>query len=280
MPGKPWNAKEKKLLRRQVMTEARLLAEVRLDGRTLNAIRSQVTRMALVEKRASRKKWSVEERRRLRKLQSEGFTPKEIHEFDLLGGPVRTRWSITKQWGRMKLANRRRSRLMKKKRVWTAGEQRKFKAYLRRHSRTQTPEEIGKVWAVARSTVARWQNALGLKVPREAVVKMVYSQRKQSAARKRIQRASKRMWEGRRAAHEKELLEQRKELRHRDPPVPEQVCTDCRRSWPKRRSFFHIREKKISMGTSRYYKHRCVLCENARRRHNDRKRRKARTPKT
>ena len=119
----------------------------------------------------------------------------------MLGGPVRTRWSITKQWGRVKLANRRRSRLMKKKRVWKAGEQRKFKAYLRRYSKTQTPEEIGKVWAVARSTVARWQNALGLKVPREAVVKMAYSQRKQSAARKRIQRASKQMWVARRAGH-------------------------------------------------------------------------------
>ena len=274
MPGKPWNAKEKKALRRQVKTEARTLADVSLEGRTLNAIRSQVARLALVEKRANRKKWSFDERRQLRKLHSEGFTPKEIHEFDLLGAPGRTRWSITKQWGRMKLANRRRSRLMKKKRVWKVGEQRKFRAYLRRHSKTQTPEEIGKVWGIARSTVARWQNSLGLKVPREFVVKMSYSQQKQFAARKRIRRASKRMWEVRRQRHEQELLQQTRELRHRDPPVPEQVCTDCERSWPKRRAFFHIREKKISMGTSRYYKHRCVLCENARRRHNDRKRRR------
>lgn len=271
MPGKPWNAKEKRALRRQVKTESRVLADVRVEGRTLNAIRSQAARMVLVQKRANRKKWTTEQRRRLRKLRTEGFTPKEIFEFELLGDPTRSRWSITKQWGRMKLANRRRSRLMRNKRIWKMGEHREFRAYLRRHSKTQTPEEIGKRWGVARSTVARWQNELGVKVPREDVLKMVYSRAKQLTALRRIRRASKNMWEVRRKAHEEKLLRIARDAERGNQPVPEQVCSDCGRTWPKRRGFFHIREKKISMGTSRYYKHRCVLCENARRRRNDRK---------
>ena len=277
MPGSPWTPSEKKTLRRQVQKEGRALVDVAIDGRTINAIRSQAVRMRLVEKRASRQKWPAKQRRRLRELKEEGFTPREICEFDLLGDPPRTKWSITKQWGRMKLANRRRARLMRKKKIWEPGDRERFRKYLRKYSKTQTPEEIGRAWGVARSTVARWQNELGIKASREQVMRMGYSLVKQNRARKKIRQNSKQMWVRRRADREQALYDLAEEIRTSARPAAEQVCSDCEQSWPKRREFFHIREKKISMGTSRYYKHRCVLCENRRRRAKVRRRKRSRS---
>ena len=277
MPGAPWTPSEKKTLRRQVKKEGRALVEVTIDGRTINSIRSQVVRMRLVEKRASRQKWPAKQRRRLRELKEEGFTPREIYEFDLLGNPPRTKWSITKQWGRMKLANRRRARLMRKKKIWGPGDKERFRKYLLRHSKTQTPEEIGRAWDVARSTVARWQNDLGIKATREQVMKMGYSLAKQKRARNKIRQNSKQMWLQRRANQEQTLYDLAEKIRTSARPAAEQTCSDCGCSWPKRREFFHIREKKISMGTSRYYKHRCVLCENRRRRDKVRGRKRSRS---
>lgn len=266
MPGPPWTAKEKKALKRQVKREKRSLSEVEIDGRTVNAIRAQAVRMDLVSRRASRAKWSQQQLDRLKELQQAGFTPQQIYDGRLLGDPPRTKWSITKQWGRMHLADNRRSHLMKKKKRWAAGELEKFKAYLRRHSRKQTPEEIGKHWGVARSTVSRWQNELGVKATREQVMKMKYSLEKQQAARKRIRQANRQRWRERIQQREQSLHELAAELRSRERPPEEKQCSDCHVSWPRRREFFPVTEKKISIGTSRYYKQRCILCENSRRR--------------
>lgn len=266
MPGAPWSNQEKRALRRQVRREKRALADVTIDGRTIHSIRSQAVRLDLVEKRTSRAKWSAAERRRLRELKDQGFAPTEIAAFGLLSDPPRSRWSITKQWGRMKLANRRRSRLMRRKKRWALGEKERFREYLLKHSAVKTPEEIAKIWGIARSTVARCQQELGVKATRERVLQMKYSQAKQRRARTRIQSSSRRMWERRRALEIEKLQTLADEMRAANHPPIEQVCADCQRSWPRRREFFHIREKKISMGTSRYYKRRCVLCENIRRR--------------
>ena len=70
----------------------------------------------------------------------------------------------------MKLADRKRSRRMKEKKVWKVAEKERFKRYLRQYSVAMTPEQIGKSWGVARSMVARWQTRLGLKQPREKVL--------------------------------------------------------------------------------------------------------------
>lgn len=265
MPGAPWSNQEKRALRRQIRREKLALGDVKIDGRTVHSIRSQAVRLQLVEKRTSRAKWSASERRRLRELKEQGFLPTEIAELGLLGEPARTRWSITKQWGRMKLADRRRSRRMRRKKKWGLGEKERFHQYLRKHSAVKTPEEIAKVWGIARSTVARWQVELGVKVPRERVLQMAYSRAKQRRARVRIRSSSRRMWDRRRASQVDNLRTLADDMRAAEHPPREQVCVDCEQSWPRRREFFHIREKKISMGTSRYYKRRCVLCENIRR---------------
>ena len=269
MPGPPWTKKEIQSLKRQVIRQKRTMANVDIQGRTVNAIRAMAARLNIMETPVSRAKWSSRQRQRLKQLKNEGFTPQDIYEFDLLGEPLRTKWSITKQWGRMNLADPRRSKLMKKKKWWKPGEKTKFRQYLLRHSKKQTPEEIAKIWQLARSTVSRWQNNLGIKASRDQVMKMEYSLQKQQRARRRIRKASREMWKQRRKDRERTLRALAEELRSSSKPPREQLCRDCDISFPKRREFFPIHEKKISIGTSRYFKHRCVLCENKRRRDND-----------
>lgn len=194
MPGTPWTAKERKALRRQILREKKTPAQVEIDGRSVNAVRAQAARMDLIPKRASRAKWSQRQLDLLQDLQQQGLTPQQIYDGSLLGEPVRTKWAITKQWGRMHLADQRRVDLMKQKKRWANGELGKFHAYLLKHSSSKTPEEIARHWSVARSTVSRWQNALGVKATRDEVLQMRYSREKQRRALKRIQEASRRMW--------------------------------------------------------------------------------------
>jgi len=228
----------------------------------------------LVEMRANRRKWPSRQRRLLRKCKEQGLTPVEIFEFGLLGDPHRSFWAIRKQWGRMKLSDRRRARQMRKKKIWKPGEKKKFDTFLRKNSKQMTPEEIGKEWGVARSTVARRQTELGVKATRDQVMAMDYSLAKQKRARQRIRRNSINMWAKRRSNRESDLVNMAEEFRDSPRPPDERTCSDCGRSWPKRREFFHTSEKKISIGVSRYFKHRCVLCENERRRSHEQKKKK------
>ena len=276
MPGQRWKPVEKDQLREQIAERLLAIADVSISGRNANAVRSQALRMGLIQRGPSRTKWSSKQKQRLKKLKQEGLTPLQIFQFGLLGEPHRSLWSITKKWGRMKLADRKRSRQMKRKKIWQAGERPKFDAFLRKHSRSMTPEEIGKIWQVARSTVARRQTELGVKVPREQVMQMVYSLNKQKRARQRIRRENTRNWARRRQAREAQLLQYAEKLRSQQRPPEEQTCSDCDTSFPKRKEFFHTTEKKISIGRSRYFKRRCVLCENARRREIERKKRRRR----
>jgi hypothetical protein len=163
---------------------------------------------------------------------------------------------------------------MRNKKQWKPGEKQTFLKFLKKQSQRMTPEEIGKEWKLARSTVSRIQSQFGLKATRDEVLLMKYSLAKQERARRRIRRDNIRHWENRRLERETEMLGSAKELRRTMKRLDERVCEDCQRSWPKRREFFHINEKKISIGTSRYFKRRCVLCENTRRRLQDQKKKR------
>ena len=278
MPGKRWTKTELKSLRRQLAANGRRVEEVRISGRTSHAVRTQAVRLDLIRARDSRWPWAAPQRKLLRELKQSGFTPLQIYQYELLGDPLRSRWAITKQWGRMKLADRGRSNKMRRKKRWKTGERQQFDAFLRKNSRRMTPEQIAKVWGVARSTVARRQTELGVKVSRDLVMQMEYSQAKQQKARKRMRQGNLRRWERHRREKEDSLVQLAERLRSNERPPVEQTCTDCGRSWPKRKDFFHTRDKRISIGTSRYYKHRCVLCENQRRRDAERGRKQTHSP--
>jgi len=279
MPGKRWTSTEKDALQAQIVHEQRSLDEVTIPGRTPYAIRSQAARMNLIEQRPGRMKWSPDQMKLMKQYKKEGLTPQHVFEFSLLGEPYRSVWAITKKWGRMKLADRKRSRSMRNKKQWQPGEKKIFIQFLKKQSRRMTPEEIGKQWGLARSTVSRIQSQFGLKATRDEVLLMKYSLAKQERARRRIRRDNIRHWENRRQQRETEMLASARELRRTTKRLDERVCEDCQRSWPKRREFFHINEKKISIGTSRYFKRRCVLCENTRRRLHDQKKKRGKPGK-
>jgi hypothetical protein len=274
MPGQRWTKDELESLRRQLAASGGRLQDVRIKDRTAHAVRTQAVRLGLIRARDSRWPWPKRQRDLLAQLKQAGFTPLQIYQYELLGDPPRSRWAITKQWGRMNLADRKRSSKMRRKKQWKPGERKQFDDFLKRHSETMTPEQIAKVWNVARSTVARRQTELGLKMTREAVLQMDYSQAKQQRARQRMRRGNLRRWERHRQEKEDSLVRLAERLRSHQRPPAEQTCTDCGRSWPKRKDFFHTRDKRISIGTSRYYKHRCVLCENQRRRDAERDRKR------
>ena len=266
MPGKHWTDRDKKTLRRQILVDRRPFNLVKIDGRTANAIRRQAMRSGIVEAGEPRLAWSLAQRRRLKKSKRQGLTPEEIFNYALLGEPTRSLWAIKKKWGRMKLSDRRRARRMRNKKVWKPGEKKRFDAFLRKHASTMTPEQIGQQWGVARSTVARRQTELGVKAPRDNVLQMEFSLAKQRRARRRARRNNLKRWAQWRDDREQEFVKLAKQLRANSKPPEERTCTDCGHSWPVRRTFFHTSEKHISIGTSMYYKQRCRLCENARRR--------------
>lgn len=268
MPGARWTKSEIKALRKQ-LREGRAIEDVEIPGRSMHAIRRQASRLQLIEQRPGRYPWPQRQIDKLKELAAEGLTVTEIHQFDLLGEPPRSLWGIRKTWGRLGLTDPERAERMRHRKVWAPGEMKKFDAYLRKHSRTMTPEEIGKEWGVARSTVARRQTELGLKRTRAEVLKMPYSQKKRDAARRRLRKRNISYWRAQRESREQQMIELAVELTERN--VETQVCSDCQREWPRRAEFFHTTEKRISIGTSRYFKHRCILCENQRRRRKEKR---------
>ena len=265
MPGARWTNKELQQLKRQ-LRDLEAIEDVSLPGRTMHAVRRQAGRMQLISQRPGRFKWPSRQVEKLRQLAAQKLTVTEIWRFELLGEPHRSLWAIRKMWGRLRLADPGRSRRMQHRKVWAPGERSKFDRFLRRHSGTMTPEEIGKQWGLARSTVARRQTELGVKRSRDEVLKMDYSQEKRERARRRLRRRNLEYWRHRRKEREREMEELAEQVRRRRPEQEEQACVDCRRTWPRRAEFFHATEKQISIGTSRYFKHRCILCENSRRR--------------
>ncbi|MCA9173384.1 MAG: hypothetical protein KDB14_02730 [Planctomycetales bacterium] len=263
MPGARWTKSETKSLRKQ-LKEGRAIEDVEIDGRSEHAIRRQAGRLNLISQRDGRYRWPQRQLDKLRELAGQGLTVGEIYEFELLGEPARSLWAIRKTWGRLGLSDPRRAERMRQRKVWAPGERRKFDAYLRKHSGAMTPEQIGTHWGLARSTVARRQTELGIKRTRAQVLKMEYSRNKREAARVRLRKRNLTYWRERRERREQELAELADQLRRRGCET--QTCVDCGQSWPRRPEFFHTTEKRISIGTSRYFKHRCILCENRRRR--------------
>ena len=266
MPGRRWNAKEIASLESQVKDQGLPLEQVKIQGRTAHAVRVRAVRSGLIVGRKPRYHWTAAQRKVLKQCKKSGMTPEQIFVLHLLGDPPRSIWAIKKMWGRMKLSDRKRSRRMKRKKRWKPGEKAEFKKFLKKHSSSMTPEQIAKQWKVARSTVSRWQIQLGVKQPRETVLRMEYSVAKQQRARQRTRRRNRQRWNQWREGRESELHELADELRSRFKSLKERTCQVCGNVWPLRSEFFHSNEKRIEFGKSRYYKNRCRICENTRRR--------------
>lgn len=177
--------------------------------------------------------------------------------------------SIKKAWGRKKLSNRKRARLLKKKKIWSEEEKESFHEYLQEHSSFLTPEEIAKKWKIARSTVVNHQTNLGVKISRKEVLALPGSRKKRQRSARRSAEETVKRWNKWREQHIDELMSMAQTIRETGS-VPERICSDCETSWPLKPAFFQHQDKKFSLknfnGTTRYYMNRCRICEAKRRR--------------
>ncbi len=271
MPGLQWSASELKSLYQQIVEENKDGKQVVISGRSRAGITMKAIRQGLIKLNRLRRVWPRRQKKLLRQLKERGYTPRDIADSSLLGLPDRTLWAIRKMWGRQKLSDRRRSRLMTQKKVWQPNEKELFIKYLHENSSTKTPEEIGVHWNLARSTVASWQRKLNLKQPYQVILRMDYSRLKQKIFLARNSRRMFKYWRHWQSLHEEALLAAAADLREKTLNISERICLDCNKSWPLRAQFWHFSHKKTEFGTSRYFKHRCRLCENLRKRKKNRR---------
>jgi hypothetical protein len=261
MPGRHWTSV-------QVSELVRLTdegfdprdGEINIAEKTRNAIIQKALRLGLIPLRyEKRDPWPLRQRRRLKKAKRNGLTPEEVCKCGLLGTPLRSLWAIKKQWGRMKLSDKKLRRAFSKKRTWKQAERVEFLSFLREHSTTLHPDEIAKMWRVKASTVRSNQIALGVAPGRAAVLAMDYSKRKRSRS---TRKAMLKQWQERRKLRIKELEARASEMRAKPSPRPEQTCKRCNRSWPKHSEFFPTTKKRYrdTTMTSMHHLRTCRLC--------------------
>jgi hypothetical protein len=203
MPGLHWTDDEVLSLEAQLKAGS-FLEDVKIPGKTDAAIRSKATRLGLTGDGIPREIWTEEDKNALKDYVAAGWSATDIVEAVSLGVPVfpsrkkRNRNSIQKQIQRMGIANKRLSRIQKSVRQFTQEEKQEFRAFLRENYLSMTPEEMAKEWilkhpdwkqtgAVSRMTkrIRAHLTLLGLKLPREVIIRMPYSRKKFRNRRKK-----------------------------------------------------------------------------------------------
>lgn len=277
MPGKHWGELEVLLLK-QLQEEGKDISEVKIPGKKRAQVRQKALRMGLITPSAARTTWPRRQINILKKAKADGLTPQNIHEQNLLGDPYRSLWAIKKAWERKKLSDRKRARLLKKKKIWSHGEKERFHEYLREHSSTLTPEEIAKKWKIARSTVVNHQMSLGIKLRRKEVLALPGSKRKRRLSARKSAIKTVERWNKWREVRIDELENIASTMREKGP-ITERICSDCNISLPLKPQFYDYQDRKFSSkgftGTKRLYKRRCRLCEAKRRREQTAKKKKS-----
>lgn len=267
MPGIPWSTDEEVALRERLIAAFGDVRLVVVPGRTNNAIRTKALRLHLISPaRQKTSWWTARQIKLLKQLRRAGSTPELIFNFDALGEPLRTLYAIRDMWKRLKLADRRRSRAASQRKIWRAGERERFDAYVLATSERYTPEQIGVRWQCSTETVRARQRLLGVKLTIDRVRALPYSREKRQRCARRTARGSRKRWKLWRIKELSRLQKDAAELRLAYPKRPERICRDCHMSWPLRREFFHAQQRRSGSLTTIYFKYRCRLCENSRRR--------------
>lgn len=263
MPGH-WTRGERRSLYRQIVEETRDIKEVRIRGRDYFGIRKMAIRLGYIKANPARPPWPRRQKRLLRELKGEGYTPTRIHDMDLLGEPNKSLDAIVQQWKRCKLSNRKISRRLRRKKRWdkATNEKERFLQFLREHSHDMTPEQIGKIWRVAPGTVSENQHKLGLKASWAEVMAMPFSVAKRKRSKKKAAKKVSAWAKNLRQKRIKKLEQLALVARSRTDPLPERTCSDCETSWPLHQKFFPVRIKRLKHPkmTSVHHKHRCTIC--------------------
>ncbi|HEX8910884.1 MAG TPA: hypothetical protein VF796_00895 [Humisphaera sp.] len=270
---RPWRTGEVRTLT-EAVRQARSPADVRLPGRSPAAVRTMARRLGLTGDGIPRRPWTAAERETLRELIAAGRTVKQILADGRLGGYSAN--AVRKQIQRMGLADPIRS-AGQKAAVRLRGEVRaRFHRFLQAHGRDCTPGQIAMLWnderapRVSHATVVYHLTLLGLRIPRRVVVRMPFSRLKQQRSveqfviREKERRARQRaVFE----AHLRRLRAATEAAANDGRPAAFRRCRSCGERWPLNPSFFPAYWKRSpGGGRRRLMKHRCRICERARRR--------------
>lgn len=258
--GIKWKKTERAVIRTQLEAGMHWKDAV-VPGKTTDGIRRHVRRYNLAPKQRN-PALTKAQKTKLRQLKAQGFSAREISDFDMLGFPHRTSSAVQKYVSALRLVNKNKSRARKNRKEWINGEKEAFDNFLRRRSKKLAPVEIAEIFGVVAETVTVRQKNLGVRPSRAESRAMPYFKKKTGEANR--VRSRKMLLEfGKHVADkEKQLEELAQKLRRKKWLVPlrEKRCPGCGKTWPKRREFFfHAVYKGIS-GTSWYFTRYCVVC--------------------
>ena len=218
MPGKRWDDKELKQLRRQ-WNEAGDLQAIKIRGRTGNSIKRKLIREGhLKAQQAPREPWNADEEALLGELVAEGMTASEIVES---GKIRRTKDSVAQKISRMKLlAGKKRSQMLRDCRRLSGEELDEFLDAIKQHGETRHTQWFVWKYAVGRGKVKRALAETGKLVTWQDAMKMP-----QTHARfvSRVSEASAQAWERRREILRDQLVERLHEVVADEPAVRAQA---------------------------------------------------------
>jgi len=167
MPGNPWKITEIKQLIHQVVIEKKKLPDIRIPGRSYNAINGQLVvlrKSRQITDRPTRKmrRWSSEAIEKLKATVSDrGLSGKKITELGLLGSSNanRSKDSVSQKMRRLGLGNSEARAKAKASKRLTRERSRALNAYILGPGRNQLTSEIARIWCMRDSTIRsrRWK---------------------------------------------------------------------------------------------------------------------------
>lgn len=273
MTKKTWQTSEIRRLTAAIRG-AQSPREIILPGRSPAAVRHMASKLGLVGDGIRRRPWNEGQKSQLRALILAGYTASRIVAEGALPGFNRN--AVQKQMQRMNLGDAQRRAAQKRAaRLWGAALDR-FHAFLRANARGCTPGQLALLWneehspKVSHARVLYHLEQLGLKLPRNVVIRMAFSREKQ---RTRARAFVARELERRRRLREEEphrlkLLasERFTQTRATGKEMAIRTCAECRCTWPAEAPFFHISVKQTPDDARGYPSRTCRLCRNRKRR--------------
>jgi len=270
MPGKRWDDKELKTLRRQWQETGDLQA-MKIRGRTGNSIKRKLIREGLLKAhQAPREPWNSAEEALLESLVTEGMTASEIVDS---GKIDRTKDSVAQKISRMKLlAGKKRSQMLRECRRLSGEELEEFLKAIDEFGETRHTQWFVWKYAVGRGKVKRALAETGHSVSWREAMEMP-----QTKARfvSRVSQASAEAWARRREALREKMVVRLREIRRELELNPklgarsdrkQRLCTCCQGIWYASEDFFKPSVKRLPDGGKKVYLQRkCRICTSGQR---------------
>ena len=262
---KKYSKKENKSFLRQI-EEGKSIEEVRIPGRKKAQIRRRAREKGLMIKRIIFPPLTRKQRKKLRQLIANGFTPWQIAEGQLLGKEKnpRNENNIRKWMGRLRLVNKNRSRAAKKRKFFEPKEKRTFDNFLRKHSTKLSVRQIARKFGMKRATVGARQRKLGVKPPYSVVLKIPGVRRRIRAGNKKRGKKMLAEFDDNIKIKEAKILASREKMAKNNSQgsslLQKRKCKKCGRVFFKHTDFFYHSDKKHNGYTSRSFSGICIIC--------------------